>query len=230
MKEKNPLNEYRDEIKKRFAEEGLDNFTDQQALEMLLFYCIPKKDTSDIAHTLLSKFGSLTTVMDAPHPLLVECGLTSNAAVFIKLIPSLCARYHQDLYRQNKSGNKSIEEFILPHFIGQNQEQLFLVLLDAKGKNIFSRVLSRGTKSETSINTQKIVQLGVQYHAHSAVIAHNHPSGIALPSSGDIEMTLRLQKILKNVGITLLDHYIVTGMKCQSMFRIPKYKNLFSQL
>ena len=56
---------HRQRLKKRFLEEGLDNFTDIQVLELLLFYCIPRQDTNPIAHTLLNHFGSLENIINA---------------------------------------------------------------------------------------------------------------------------------------------------------------------
>ena len=147
MNEKNLHEGHRDRVRKRFIKEGLDGFFDHQVLELMLFYCIPRKDTNDIAHILINKFGSFSSVLDAPVESLMECGISYNTAVFIKLIPSLCSRYYQDSYcRNDDDDEKSIEDFILPYFIGQNEEQLFLVLFDAKGKRVFSHVVSKGTK------------------------------------------------------------------------------------
>ena len=56
---------HRDRVKKRFRQEGLDHFSDIQALELLLFYGIPRVDTNPIAHALLDRFGSLSQVLEA---------------------------------------------------------------------------------------------------------------------------------------------------------------------
>ena len=228
MNEKNLHEGHRDRVRKRFIKEGLDGFFDHQVLELMLFYCIPRKDTNDIAHILINKFGSFSSVLDAPVESLMECGISYNTAVFIKLIPSLCSRYYQDSYcRNDDDDEKSIEDFILPYFIGQNEEQLFLVLFDAKGKRVFSHVVSKGTNFKAVVNIQKIVQLGIQHNAGSAIIAHNHPDGICIPSSNDINMTLKLKDSLEKVDIILVDHYIITDMKCHSIFNMKKYRHLF---
>ena len=57
---------HRERLRKRFLEEGLDHFTDIQALELVLFYCVARKDTNPIAHALLDRFGSLAQVLEAP--------------------------------------------------------------------------------------------------------------------------------------------------------------------
>ena len=55
---------HRARVKKRFLEEGLDHFSDIQALELLLFYALPRVDTNPIAHGLLDRFGSLSQVLE----------------------------------------------------------------------------------------------------------------------------------------------------------------------
>ncbi|RYE02573.1 MAG: DNA repair protein, partial [Sphingomonadales bacterium] len=46
--------------------------------------------------------------------------------------------------------------------------------------------------------------------AVAVVIAHNHPSGEAMPSAADREATRRLARALDGLGIRLLDHLVVT--------------------
>ena len=57
---------HRQRLKQRLREEGLDHFSDVQFLELLLCYSIPRKDTNGIAHDLLSHFGSVSQVLEAP--------------------------------------------------------------------------------------------------------------------------------------------------------------------
>jgi DNA repair protein RadC len=53
---------HRQRLKKRFIDEGLTSFEDHQVLELLLFYALPRKDTNELAHTLLTVFGSVKNV------------------------------------------------------------------------------------------------------------------------------------------------------------------------
>ena len=72
---------HRDRVKRRFRQEGLDSFSDIQALELLLFYVIPRVDTNPIAHALLDHFGSLSQVLEAsPEELMKVPGVGENAA------------------------------------------------------------------------------------------------------------------------------------------------------
>lgn len=85
---------HRERMKSRFVEAGLDGFNDHNALEMLLFYAVPRKDTNELAHRLLKQFGSLASVFEAKHEELMRVdGIGENAATLIKLIPEVSRRY-----------------------------------------------------------------------------------------------------------------------------------------
>ena len=85
---------HRERMRKKFLLNGFDNFEDHEILEFILFYAIPRKDTNEIAHLLIEKFGSLDAILDAPINLLKEVnGIGESAAIFIKMISSLARTY-----------------------------------------------------------------------------------------------------------------------------------------
>ena len=95
--DKNPHKGHRQRVKNRVLREGVDSFEDHQILELLLFYCIPMKDTNELAHLLIDRFGSLAGVLDArPEDLCAVSGITENSGILLNLIPSLARRYHQE--------------------------------------------------------------------------------------------------------------------------------------
>lgn len=203
---------HRERLRKKFIDEGLDAFNDHQVLEYILFYAIPYRDTNPLAHKLLEEYGSLSAVFDAKPQILKAAGYSDNVIGLIKLIPEISRRYHMDK-TQNRS--KIVEqnqlcEYFEPRFIGKTNEILYLLLLDSKSKEVFSGIISQGTVNESSVPVRKIIQLAMTYDATSAVIAHNHPGGMALPSLDDIRTTKIVTNALGVVGIDLIDHVIVS--------------------
>ena len=63
---------HRERLRSRFLENGLDTMENHVALELLLFYSIPRGDTNPVAHRLIEKFGSLSAALDAPYEELLE--------------------------------------------------------------------------------------------------------------------------------------------------------------
>ena len=217
---------HRERLKQRFLNEGLDHFTDVQALELLLFYAIPQRDTNPIAHALLDHFGSLSQVLDASVEELRKVnGIKDNAATLLALVTQLC-RYYQVDSAQRVEILNSLEacgNYLVPRFFGRTRETVFLLCLDAKCKVICCKELGEGSVNAASISIRKVVETALGANATSVILAHNHPSGLALPSEEDILTTKRLYMALDAVDIVLADHMVVADGDYVSMAQSPKY-------
>ena len=203
---------HRQRLKKRFLEEDLDHFSEHQVLELLLFYCIPRQDTNPIAHALLDHFKSLENVMNAaPAELSKVPGIGESATTFISFLNSFyryCAaqRSQKDniLLSLNDCAN-----YMKPLFAKLRLETVYLLCLDAKGKVLCCKKVGEGSVNSAAVPIRKIVEMALNAGASTAVLAHNHPSGIAIPSTEDQLTTRQLAAALSSVDITLADHIVV---------------------
>ena len=211
---------HRERLKERFVQNGLDNFEDHEVLELLLFYCMPRINTNDIAHELIRTFGGLPGVFEAtPDELQKVTGIGKNAAVFLNLISS-ATRYYQVEKAEVAIPMTTVEQFgqaFTPLFSGRRNEMIYLLCLDAKCKRICCTLLSEGSVNCAGVSVRKIVERALAVNATSVVLAHNHPSGVAVPSSEDIHTTMQAAKALKAVGVALLDHIVVADDDYTSM-------------
>lgn len=203
---------HRERVKQRFQRDGLDGFTDIQVLELLLFYCIPRKDTNPTAHLLLERFGSLSQVLEAPISELVKVdGISENAAVYIQLVRQVGRYYLVD--RASKvqilSSLESCAEYLKTFFFGRKVETVFMLCLDAKCKVLCCKQISEGSVNSTGISIRKVVEQALAANASVVVLAHNHPGGMAVPSNEDVLTTRRVAAALKAVEVHLLDHIVV---------------------
>ncbi len=203
---------HRQRMKDRFLEEGLDHFSDVQVLEILLYYAIPRKDTNPIAHSLLERFGSLSQVLEAPVEELEKVsGVSRNAAILLKLVTDM-GRYYQVNRVTQSSVLKTIREcgeYLKSYFFGRRNETVFLLCLDAKCKVLCCREVGEGSVNSANVPIRRIVEIALGANATSVVLAHNHPSGLALPSGEDIATTQRVAAALRTVDVNLVDHIIV---------------------
>lgn len=203
---------HRSRMKERFLHTHFDGFEDHQILEMILFYVYPRSDTNPLAHRLLNKFGSIAAILDSPVDVLIKAGLTKNAATFLVMLPDISRIYLDD---RNNNESKIIDfsnigDYFVSKFIGRDEEVLILLLADAKGKELYCGVVSKGGIRSSEAPIRKIIDLAIRYNAATAVIAHNHPSGVALPSRSDLEATKDVYNALELVGVLLVDHIIVS--------------------
>ncbi len=203
---------HRQRLKDRFLEEGLDNFTQVQVLELLLFYCIPRQDTNPIAHALMDHFETLAQVLEAPVEELEKVpGMGRSSAAFLHLMAHT-SRYYQVNRTMQSKILTTIEQcgaYLCPFFVGRPNETVFLLCLDSKCKVLCCKQIGEGSVNSAAVPIRRIVQTALAANASSVVLAHNHPSGLALPSKEDVATTQRLGTALDAVEITLIDHIIV---------------------
>lgn len=212
--------EHRKRLKKRFLDNGLDDFTDIQALELLLFYAIPRRDTNVIAHELLERFGSLSQVLEADAADLKKVnGIGEEAALLLTLMPQLARFYQVDSAKRVKclTSLEDCGRYLLPYFFGRDTETVFLLCLDAKCKVLCCKEVGMGSVNAASISVRRIVETALAANATAVVLAHNHPSGMALPSDEDVLTTRRVAMALSAVEIRLVDHIVVADDDYVSM-------------
>jgi len=218
---------HRERLRKRFLEEGLDAFTEIEVLELLLFYCIPRKNTNEIAHLLLNRFGSFTQVLEAsPADLKQVDGMGDISASFISLIPA-AARYYGVARVKQEKVLKTLDacgEYLLEYFKGLSKETVYLLCLDAKCKVLGCPWIGEGNVNSASIPIRRVVEMALALNATAVVLAHNHPSGIALPSQEDIATTKKLAMALSGVDIVLADHIVIADGDYTSMTLSGKYR------
>ncbi len=216
----NPHENHRERMRRRFMEHGLDSFEDHSILELLLFYAQPRKDMNVTAHRLLEAFGSLEGVFDAaPEALKTVEGVGDSAAVLIHLVPEVARRYLMSKADPGRilTDSDAAGRYLLPRFLTCKEERMYLVCMDAKLKVLDCREIGRGGTVSVSVNIRSIVQLALGQNATYVLLAHNHTSGIALPSNDDVAVTLRVRQVLAEVGVTLTDHIVVAGDDFVSM-------------
>lgn len=188
-----------------------DSFPDHKLLELLLFYANPRSDTNPLAHELLERFGSLAGVLDAsPEELQKVKGVGEHAAVLFKAAKELSGRYLTVRTQMDDIARNSRDYFsqLRYYFFGAQRELLYLLCMDGKHKVLGIRKLGEGNVNSVNVTPRLLAEAALSLNAAAVVLAHNHVSGIALPSDEDIATTESLAPFLAKLGIELVDHVI----------------------
>ena len=211
---------HRERIKEKFLKNGIDGFAEYEILELLLTYCIPRKDTKPIAKELLNKFKSLDNVFKADLDKLSAIdGLGKNTVTFLKLIGDLPSIIYKDELKNKKLvdketlkiSNKDVLLKYLRNKIGYEEIEKFYVLyLSSSNEVIEFEDNSVVTLESSSVYPREIYKKIINLNAKSVILAHNHPSDNITPSKCDIELTNEIAKGLKNFGALLIEHIIIT--------------------
>ena len=205
---------HRERLRARFAEHGLESFNELNALELLLCYAIPRRDTNEIAHRLLDAFGSLSGVFQASMQELTSIpGIGENAATLILMVPQIVKMAHVSKAKETKIIRNSTDagNYLLPYFLNEPDEIVMMLCLDNKRAVICCREMGRGVVNCVDANIRRMVETALKVKTTTVIVAHNHPNGVALPSREDDNFTRTLYRSLGLLGITLEDHIIVAN-------------------
>ena len=169
-------------MRERLLHEGMDSLQDHEVLEILLFFAIPRQDTNELAHRLLLRFHTLSGVFDAPFEELrrVE-GVGRSGSPAPEILSEVERRCRRDR-KKNVKRLYSYEELWSTRSRGWRAaaaRRSWLVLTDAAGRVLFSGVIHQGSVGAAEIYFRELVRLASSYDAACAVLAHNHPAGIA---------------------------------------------------
>ena len=95
-------------------------------------------------------------------------------------------------------------------FRSSKKEHFAIFFLDARSQEIKREVISVGTLTASLVHPREVFESAIKANAVSIILVHNHPSGDVNPSEDDIELTERLKKAGKIMGIKASDHVIVS--------------------
>ena len=184
---------------------------DHELLEIMLFSMIPRRNTNDIAHRLLQKFGSIQEVFCATQEELKTVkGVGESVAANIRCIGIVYRKYFSTKKEgyEGRYDSTNFLAYINEHYPLVDCEVIDIYLL-SKGSEIIKR--KRYTEDDgmsAQISSADLSKLLTEENPSGIIIVHNHPLGDANPSQADDEMTKRCQMVCSMHGIMLCDHYI----------------------
>ena len=202
---------HRQRVKTEFLTRGLEGWPEHRVLEIMLFYAIPQGDVNALAHALIDRFGSLAGVLDASVDLLCQVpGVGEHTAALLKLFPAVAGRYvaSRSSLEDMATTSDQVRRILAPYFFGARNEMTYLLCLDGKHKALGVRKLGEGSIHTAEITARRLTEEALALRAAGVILAHNHISGLAIPSAEDRNTTLYLKGVLEPIGIELVDHVI----------------------
>lgn len=200
-----------DHLTRRFFQYDPDNLTDTEILELLLRFSADT-NAAGLAERLMKTYPNIALLMEADKKALtcIE-GMDEDSLLLLRLIPELNRRYFLAFAREEKHllTGSDFGQYLLPLFHGKQEEMVYLLMLDAAGGVLGCPLIGHGSVNSANVPLRRMVQEVLSCNASSVVLAHNHPSRVALPSREDVDLTFRLRDILAPLEVDLIDHIVV---------------------
>ena len=190
---------------------GLDNLSDVQALEYILFLVFPRGDVNPLAHRLLERFGHVSTVLEADvEDLKMVEGMGETSAKKLHSLLEIFYFYSLDKGKTNpiKTSGDLYDRFeqLLRY---RSQEEVYILGINQRGQACKERKIAEGNFSEVNVDVKDITLYVTTYKVSSLIVVHNHPNGNCNPSIADFETTHKFEEIFKVIGCRIQDSLIV---------------------
>jgi len=166
----------------------------------------------DMAHSLVKHFGGLRELLKADEQAFCAYpGLGTAKYAQLQAVMEMARRYlFESMQRGHALTSPEDTRQYLSECLRDYQHEVFAALfMDQRHRVICFEELFTGTIDGASVYPREVVKKALQHNAAAIIFAHNHPSGIAEPSSADKHITKRLQDALALMDIKVLDHFIV---------------------
>lgn len=203
-------------LRRRFDRFGAVSLGDAELLALLL----RGRGSGDRAARLLERIGGLaglarvdTWELERQRGVGPASAASLLAAVELSRRLARCARdWELPLRRPSE-----VAEYVRAQLRGAAQEHFLVLGLDARQRVVLQRTVAVGSLSRVDVHPRELFRPLVRAGAHAAVLVHNHPSGDPQPSDADIELTHRMVQVGRLLGITVLDHLVVTDTDSVSL-------------
>lgn len=205
--------------RERLISDGPAALSDAELLAVFLRVGVEGKSAVELGRELLARFRSLHGMFAAP--LTEFCSVHGMGPAKFAQLQAVMELARRAIAEQMQAGSAlnspDAASSYLRMTIGRQHHESFIVMfLDVKNRLIASEEMSRGTLTHTSVYPREIVKAALRHNAASVILAHNHPSGVAEPSSADMQLTRALIDALSLVDVRVVDHFVVAGAAVHS--------------
>lgn len=209
--------------RERLLRHGAASLHDSELLAVALRTGTPGLNAVELGRQLMARFGGLRGLFAAtPAELCAAPGLGAAKACALAAVLELARRaIEESLVRdQAMSHPERVKLYCRTALSHRTVEHCIALYLDNRLNLIATGELARGTLAQASVYPREVVREALRHHAAALILAHNHPSGLAQPSTADCALTRQLRQALALVDVRLVDHLIVAGGEVVSMAQL----------
>lgn len=207
---------HRERLRQKFAKSGFVGFAEYEIVELLLTLAIPRSDVKERAKALVTRFGNLRGILDAPLDEVEQVeGIGKVTPVALRIIREAANLYLQQTaeVRDSFTDPEALSRFWRAK-IGVLSNEVFQVGYLDSGYHLLRdgiETLEEGTVDRAAVYPRRVVEAALRRNAAALVFAHNHPNGNVQPSEQDKVLTRALVLAAQTVQIKVLDHLVVSS-------------------
>lgn len=198
--------------RERLLTDGREALADAEVLALLLGPGLPGVDAVSLAQGALSQFGGLHPLLAAERDAFcARRGLGPARWAALQAAQEIVRRSTLEAMRARDAleNPEQVRRFLTLWLRDRPAESFIGLFVDTQHRVIAALELFRGTLAQTAVYPREVARHALRLNAAAVIFAHNHPSGVAEPSSADRLLTERLKQALALVDVRVLDHFVV---------------------
>jgi DNA repair protein RadC len=222
-----------DRPREKLERVGVAGLGDNELLAIVLGHGVPRTSALDLANAVLDAVGGL-------H------GLARASTDDLRRVPGIGGARASQLIAAVEAGRRTlvrgrrervqirtardVAEILVPQFGTRPVEHFGVLLLDTKNRVLRTTVVSVGTLDASIVHPREVFRAAAAAGAAALILFHNHPSGDPSPSDDDIALTRRLVRAGELMGISVIDHVIISESRFHSLREDEKLKVEFAHV
>lgn len=232
MSKDNIHKNHRQRMRAKFNETGFKGWSDYEILEYMLYNAYRQGDTNPTAHNMLSySAGSIVTLMHNAQDFRMVNDLKNvgeNTVLFLRSLKAFIDYYKiQELrFEPKKLVRENFMDIVNIIGFRPDREDILMICAD-NFLNVIcvTNITESSGPTHASTSAERIIKTATMNGAKYVMIVHNHPDGNEKISMEDVEITMNVDNLLRNVGIMLIDHIVICNKKAISIKIDVIYKN-----
>lgn len=205
--------------REKLAVVGPKNLQVAELVAILLGVGTRKEEVLTMSKRIIREYGEKAIMSETnPHALADSLDIPVSKAAQIIAAFELGRRYFA------RSAGKPVfirnADQAYEYLVGMafsNKEQLRGLYLNSRRELIHEEVISVGTLTANIVHPREVFQPAIAQSAAAVIVAHNHPSNDLEPTPPDVTVTKQLVAAGEALGISLLDHLIITSSGYKSI-------------
>lgn len=198
--------------REKLIERGASALSDAELLAIFLRVGVRGRSAVDLARDMLKQHGNLRTLLGLDQAAFCAThGMGMAKYVQLQAVLELARRHLEETLQRGDAIQSASDtrRYLMTRMRDHAHEVFACLFLDNKHRVIQYEELFYGTIDSSSVHPRQVVKRALHHNAAAAIVAHNHPSGVAEPSRADELITVRLKEALALVDVRLLDHIVV---------------------
>jgi DNA repair protein RadC len=193
--------------REKMAAQGPEALSDQELLAIILGSGVKGKNVFHVARGILQTIDKQGGKIELKSLLAIEGIGLAKACQVIASLEFARRRSAKGLLVIQKA--QDVLPLIMP-IADKKQEHFLCLSLNGANEVIGNRVVTVGLLNSSQVHPREVFAEVISDRAASVILAHNHPSGVLKPSPEDVTINQQLIDAGKILGITVLDHIIIT--------------------